>query len=90
MGNGGAIETRAAERMHLGGSVNRTDNPSNRTPARVPDLWVHPGFEWVMVLHFREDSIGGEMMEVDSLAGASGWYCDPHLPYGDRSVGVAG
>jgi hypothetical protein len=23
-----------------------------------------------MVLHFREDPIGGEMMEVDSLAGA--------------------
>jgi len=38
----------------------------------LPSIHVllDPGFEWVMVLHFWEDSIGGEMMEVVSLAGA--------------------
>jgi len=43
-----------------------------------------------MVLHFWEDSIGGEMMEVDSLAGASGWYCDPIGCMELVAVGVAG
>jgi hypothetical protein len=43
----------------------------------APHVLLDPGFEWVMVLHFWEDSIGGEMMEVVSLAGASGWYDRP-------------